>query len=230
MSGPTGLAGPALDVKYRQGTIIEFDQATFENQVLVGTTVMENIPVLGLADAVAYVPGAKVGIQVVDSSWGITGRYVVPGTHDAEAAASLLSSLTRSQTVDAQQSLTTTSFTDLATVGPTVDVSVGPSGRILAIWTSKIGWSVVAASPACGGAMSVELSGANILAASDNWRAAHFSQKGGVTFDSGHGTFTEQKVFENLAPGLTTLTAKYRAFTGGVSVDFQTRTLTVIRL
>jgi hypothetical protein len=120
-----------------------------------------------------------------------------------------------SATIGTSQTTSTTSFTDLSTVGPSVTVNVSSNGILLIDLLARHG----AASSAA--LMSFELSGANILSASDDRSIATFNsgdeqQCGGRFYLSG------------LNAGSTTITAKYRrGASGSGSASFARRTITV---
>lgn len=222
--------GPALPMNYRQGTIIEWNPVNLKSKVLIGQTVFEDLPVLGVSEAASFRPGARVGVAAVENTWAIIGRFVIPNTTDAFDAITQLSSRTKTAIIDVQQSTSSTTFTDLATVGPTVTVDISASGRALMILSAKGGWSVVAADVASGARMSAALSGTNTLAASTTWAAWTFNQYGSTNFSVVDATITSAYVFEGLNSGATTFTAKYRSDTTGVTVDFNRRTIVVIAL
>lgn len=101
------------------------------------------------------------------------------------------------------QSTSSTSYTDLGTIGPQVSVMVGSSGLLL------VGWNVQHDDG--NGFTSIALSGANTSSASDNI-CLHGNQIFGRTY-----------VYTGLTPGSTTVTMKYRAGTG--TSGFQRRSL-----
>jgi len=222
--------GPAQPVTYRQGVIQTWNPITLQNTVLVGGTVMQDLPVLGVAEAASFKPGAVVGVQVVGSSWAIIGRFVVPNTPEAFDAITQLSSRTKTAIIDAQETTTSTSYTDLATPGPAVTLDVGASGRVLMILSAKGGWSVNTSNAASGARMSAELSGANTLAASTTWAAWIYNQYITTTTSVTDASITSAYVFEGLTPGATTFTAKYRSDNAAITVDFNRRTIVVIAL
>lgn len=113
------------------------------------------------------------------------------------------------------QSTTSTTYGDLATVGPQVTITVGASGMALAIWGAGI-YNAAAVKM-----MGIAVSGANTIAPSDsdgirNDNAAFIGKQ------QGH------KLFTGLTPGSTTFTAKYRTAAG--TANFFERILTVIPL
>src|SRR5678815_4260590 len=89
--------GPALNVTYRQGTVLSWNSVTLENVVEVGGTPLTNVPVLGVAEADAFSPGDVVGLILAGSTWAIIGRLVIPGTTAATDATAALSRRTVAQ-------------------------------------------------------------------------------------------------------------------------------------
>jgi hypothetical protein len=102
-------------------------------------------------------------------------------------------------------------YVDLATVGPTFQITVGASG-ILIIELGAGGSNTGANT----NFMSVALAGANVLAASDNNSEANAAAAAGV-FER----FSGLVVISGLVVGVTTLTAKYR--TSGGTATFNNR-------
>lgn len=113
----------------------------------------------------------------------------------------------------ASQSTATTSYVDLATVGPTVTVTTGTSA--LAFMAARISNSGANTSWA-----SVAVSGSSSVAASDAW-AAENQGTDIVVSTRGH-------LFTGLNAGSNTFTAKYKA--GGSTATFVDRELIVIPL
>lgn len=128
-------------------------------------------------------------------------------------------------------------YQDLATVGPTVDVSVGSSGRILVIATAQIQYLGSAGTNITqGGAFDVAFSGANTRnpVTGDLTFVGIWDQNIITTTNNTFvniATITAQSTFEGLTPGVTTVTMKYRRVTNAASnTDFFRRGLTVVRL
>lgn len=124
----------------------------------------------------------------------------------------------QSATVTTSQTTTSTSFTDLSTVGPEVTVTIGSNGLALVILTCEI-------FPASGAfaRMGFALSGANTLAA--NAVDSLFSQLSGSQPDF-QGSFV--KLLTGLSPGSTVFTAKYSTSAG--TSTFLQRKIAVIPL
>lgn len=107
------------------------------------------------------------------------------------------------------QTTTSTSYTDLSTVGPTVTVNVGPSGMVL------ISVGARGSSSSAGGwwLMSYAASGANTISASDNYAAGF---RCATASDEVVSYYT--KLLTGLTPGITTFTCKYRAVAGTATI------------
>lgn len=119
------------------------------------------------------------------------------------------------QEITTDQTTTSTSYTDLATVGPAATVTVGPNGLLLVIWGAGIYTGSVKKD------MSIALSGANTVAASDNYSV----RRDGAAFDQ---TTSRAKLFTGLTAGSTTVTAKYKTASG--TANFFSRHLLAIPL
>jgi hypothetical protein len=231
--------GPALPIAYRQGLVVSFDAATLENQVLIGGSILTDLPLLGVGEATLLVPGASVGVLVIGGTgaktYAIIGRIVRPNTADATAAIGLLNSLVYAATVNTQESRSSTTFGDLATVGPAVTAPVRASGRLLVIVNTQIQWIESNASPQRGGWATIDMTGANTVStATANDVVLPTANLGltspGTTAMAFQGTYTAAGVFTGLNPGLTTVTMKYASQYSGEAVDFGRRTLIVITL
>ncbi|MBG0560733.1 hypothetical protein [Actinoplanes aureus] len=220
-------------VTFRQGVIVSWNPATAENIVLVGGSPMVNLPILNTSEASILAAGDVVSILVSGATWGILGRFTIPGT--PEAASALSSLRTASDTVTSQQGTSSTSFTDLATAGPEVPIAIGATGRALVTVSAEMQYEVLRGFGVntSGAYMSFQVSGANTLAPS-SFRALMGSiryatgQSGGV-FDTdlrGEVGGSRTVLLEGLTPGLTTFTAKYAAINSGTPL-FAGRTITV---
>lgn len=122
----------------------------------------------------------------------------------------------QTNTIVTDQSTTATSYADLATVGPQVTVTIGPSGMAIAIWEAGI-YNVAAVK-----LMGLALSGANVQAASST---------DCIRNDVGPAFQTTQSFFmlyTGLTPGSTTFTNKYSTASG--TANFFNRRLIVIPL
>lgn len=64
----------STNLGYRQGVVVSWDRDTNANQIRIGSTVINDIPVITTADVVAIQPGDSVAIVKFNSSLGIIGR------------------------------------------------------------------------------------------------------------------------------------------------------------
>lgn len=231
--------GPSLPITYRQGVIVTFDQTTLENTVDVGGTVLTDLPLLGVGEASLLTAGAVVGILVIGGAGAknmvIIGRLVTPATADAENAIGLLNSLVYADTVVTQEGRSSTTFGDLATVGPQVTVPVRPAGRLLVVTSCQIQWIESNASPQRGGWATVEMSGANTVTTTTARDVVLPTANLGLTSPGTtamafQGAYCSAGVFEGLDPGDTTVTMKYASQYSGETVDFGRRNLVVVAL
>jgi hypothetical protein len=236
-------AGPSLEMRFRQGTIVSFNQLTWQNTVSVGGTVMTDLPLYGVGETALLVPGAVVGIVVVGDatkSMYITGRIVKPNTADAFTVMGLLNSqiYTDYVTSAAGDVCSSTTYVDLANIGPRVTVPVGNAGRILVIASAQIQWATGFAATSIGdGRFDVEFAGANTrtpteasdplvgVASISTFTAA------GTNANVGLFSVTTQALFTGLNSGDTVITMKYRkSATATIDTNFFRRTLTVFKL
>jgi hypothetical protein len=207
---------------FRQGVIVSWNQATAQNAVQVGNSLMTDLPILNTSEAAILAPGDVVGILTGGPTWAILGRFTIPGT--PEAVTSIESITNRIQAAeDVSNGLrNSTSWGDLTgvAVGPSVEVRVGPSGRVLAFWSCEIGQATngggfvqqqVKVTPHVG----VQLSGAN-TATPDAFRALNLAAEfpnAGTADDATAAIWIQaamMHLFTGLNPGDTTFTMKYR--------------------
>lgn len=82
-------SAPPGGVRYGQGTIVTWDQETFENAIDWDGTVLRDLPVIAGLEAFGFRPGDSVGLLGWDASgkrgtttWWILGRLIVPGASE----------------------------------------------------------------------------------------------------------------------------------------------------
>jgi len=122
--------------------------------------------------------------------------------------------------VTTNQTTTSTSYTDLATAGPTVTLTTGTSA--LCIWGARYDDDTNAGAD---GYMSVAVSGASTVSASDSYAAYGFQGFGG----NNQLPLSFSYKFTGLTAGSNTFTAKYRR-SGGTAAGFAYRWLIVIAI
>lgn len=119
------------------------------------------------------------------------------------------------------ESVTNTGFVDLATVGPSVTVTVPASGRVLvAVYANAFNQST-------GAFIGVALSGANVATAA-NGIAAPLSAFTGHGNNNIQETIGRWAVLTGLAAGSTTFTMKYSSGSSTNSASYQHRHLIVV--
>jgi hypothetical protein len=220
-------------IGWRKGTIVLYDQETGENVVEVGGTNIVNIPILGVAEAATYVPGASVGILVADSggsqSWFIIGRIVRPNTSDYTDAVNRLSNSFFVDQVDTGSDTTSTTFGDLPTYGPIVVPTVKSSTKLLILLSSVI--IANDTDVANGGLMSVQISDANgsIIYGAGTLPNVGFYYSDNATHALGDSFEATRALLVSLSPGRYTVLAKYRA-SGTSLTTFSFRNITCVAL
>lgn len=236
-SGP--VSGPSQNVKFRQGTIVTFDQNTLNNTISVGGATLTNLPILGVAEASTLTRGSSVGVLVVGDgdqakTMFIIGRSVVPGTDDAINAITQLGQNVVTDFVAATETTTSSSFVDLATIGPQVSINIRASGKALVFLGCTMANSNgggPAAGELWGAFMNFVSIGANVLGV----------QPGGLGYQSagvaGGGPFSEYSIarmipLSGLTPGITIFRAQYAINIGGTSPigRFRNRSMAVFAL
>ncbi|WP_290055668.1 hypothetical protein [Amycolatopsis solani] len=220
---PTGGA----DLNHYQGEVISWDESSGLNAVLVNGAPISNMRVLQSGIGVTYQPGDAVMVEKRMSQWYILGKVAAPGAGAANQIASAL--------VAAAQSTASTSYTDLATVGPAVTVYIGSSARCLVTVSATIS-SLANAQTATqqwiGGNASFAVSGASAISPSsdfyvggENWYA---TQTVPVGFYLGGSRTTLLTAARGLVPGFNTFTMKYAALSANPGATFYDRNITVI--
>lgn len=231
------FAKPPSGMSARKGTVVSWDQETAENQVLIGGTLFENLPVLNTSEAALLVEGDVVTVLTLDNSWAVLGRLTIPASSEAVSALSALR--TQSANVAAIDTITSATFVPApVTPGPSVTIVVGPSGRLL-VFVSALMYSTSSNTAGNsyqeGGLMSFALSGANTLAAASDRALRQYST---VNITSSASNFTGAVgatrviLLEGLNPGSTTVEAQYSRETASttVSANFYDRNITVMAL
>lgn len=199
------------ELSFHQGVVVEWDSITNDNVINVAGTDVPDVPVLSTADAIMMAVGNVVALLRYRSTYFIVGRVALPGITNAFGM--------RTGSVALIEGTTSTTFTDLATTGPTVTATVSTSRRVLVIASSFIS----AANNT--GSFAVEISGASTIAPSNQGDLTS------NTADAIQATITMQQftqAFDGLNPGLNTFTMKYKVTNGaGGIVTFAQRVLTV---
>lgn len=197
---------------------------TLTNKILTSPTI--NTPTISnatiTANAIAgfttantgTVYGVSVVLGVIQSA-ALLGQVNTAAIQNGAVTPSKLATGAATSSVATDQTTTSVTYADLATVGPAVTVTVGANGIVLALWGAGI--YNVAANKFAG----IALSGANVVAATDTDAIRN-------DMSAFQGTQAYSKLFTGLASGSTTFTLKYRTASG--TANFFARYLTVVPL
>ncbi|GAB3154293.1 hypothetical protein GCM10027258_57940 [Amycolatopsis stemonae] len=217
------------DLAHYQGEILSWDESTGLNSVKVNGSAVSNMRVLQSGIGVTYQPGDTVMVEKRMSQWYILGKVAAPGAGAANRI--------QSQTIAANESTGSASYTDLATFGPSVSVYIGSSRRCLVLVSAFITMSGTTASTASfiGGTASVTVSGASTIGHNLAYASASLQTLvpfGRSTFGAG-GSFSASgtRLFtaaDGLAQGVNTFTVQYLSLQTSPTCGFRQRTLTVI--
>lgn len=200
------------DLGFHQGVISAWNSITGENTINVAGGTVTNIPVMSTADSIMLAVGDVVGMLRFKSTYFILGRIGPPG---AGAALGI-----RAAKVTTSQTTTSTSYTDLATVGPQLtNVYIGSSRRCLVF--------IAAACAATNdlAAFNVAVSGASTIAPS-SVEDGYIGGGGTNVIQGGIATFLLLGAAEGLNAGLNTFTMKYKSVNGS-TVAFLNRKMAV---
>lgn len=110
-----------------------------------------------------------------------------------------------SSRVDTSQSSASTSFTNLATVGPAVTLATGTSALVM--WAAEMRNSAGSATEATV-SMSVDVTGASTIPPTDTRRMTNSAQDDGL-WQGMHAVY-----YDDLTPGTNTFTCKYKVSSG----------------
>lgn len=136
----------------------------------------------------------------------------------ADGVNSIAERLSASDAVLTSQTTTSTSYTNLATIGPTVTVDTGPMAIVIVHGSMEN-------SGAGSARMAYNVSGATSLAAADNRGCGIF---GGAGINATHSAVALHSGGTALNPGSNTFTAVYRVSSG--TGTFLSRRIVVIPL
>lgn len=228
---PLFATAPQAGVGYRQGIIRSWDPTNAVNTVEVDGVVVDNLAILNSKnEALAFDVGDVVCVLTTGtsaSSWLILGRLTIPGTPAAESLLSQVSSGIAAAVITTQQTTTSTTYGDLATVGPSATVTIRPTGKALVIVSCQMAFAE-ASTQETGAAVSFVASGANTIGTSSQRSLNNWLSVGGPPSSIG---LTDQVgatfYLSGLNPGDTTFTLKYKSQVSGKTAYFADRVLAV---
>lgn len=169
-------------------------------------------------------PSNSIKLAVLDVAAGVTSVTNADITDSRAQAKNQLGPPGKAVLVGTSETTTSTSYTDLATVGPEVTIEVPASGVVLV----GISGAMKDSDASSQALMSFAASGANTLSAADNRAISHDNPSSGGTpeFQSLGASF----LLTGLTPGLTTFTAQYRKIAASGTATFANRRLFAIAL
>lgn len=220
VSAPTGPE----DVGFHTGTILAWDESSQTNTVLLNNVVLTNLKAIQNGIGVLYGAGDSVFIIRKQSQYFVVGKVSAPG--------SALPNQIRYGEVSTFESTGSTTYTDLATVGPTIsNVLIGSSRRFLLMVNVAINLSgTVPTNTFVGGIMSVDITGASTISTVGTVSAQWLGN--GVTVGTGGLAYVTRNFVmtsgNGVNPGLHTFKAKYLSLAATPSVGFRDRNITVI--
>lgn len=222
--------GAGQNLTYRQGTIVSFNQISGQNTVRVGKATLTDLPLLGVAEAATLTAGATVGIQSIGRQMFIVGRIVRPNTAAYTDAVNRLSNSIVSAEITTSEDTTSTSYTDLATVGPTVPITVKSSGKMLIIVSADI--IAPDTGIASGGLMTVEVkdTAGNVIYPAGTLPLLHFMYSDNAAHAVGDSIGATRLFLVNPGGADYIVRAKYAAESGGGLTSFANRNVTCIAL
>lgn len=205
------------DLGWHTGVVTAWDETTGLNSILINGNTFNNLSVLSTSNSIMITAGDTVALMRVQSQYFILGRIQAPG---AGAALNW-----KSAKITTTETTSSTSYADLATVGPQVsNVYIGSSRRCLVIFSSRI------AVNGCGGYADVAVSGASSIAAGTGaiYVVSDSPNPGAITVTGSNTKLLTAA--DGLNQGFNTFTMKYQfeAHGGATSVGFLWRTMTVM--
>lgn len=200
------------DIGWHTGVVTAWDDATGLNSILINGNTFNNLSVITPSSTVTIVTGDTVAIMRVQTQYFILGKVAAPG-----AGAALRP---RQSVVLTGETCSSTTFTDLATVGPVVsNVYIGPSRSCMVLVSCGI------INNNGSGYMGFAVSGASTIAA-NGLRTAYFQNPSGANLEITATQVVVLSAADGLNQGFNTFTAKY-AKGGTLNASFDGRTLTV---
>lgn len=217
-----GPSGPE-DVGLHTGVVLTWDESSGVNSVLIGNTAVPNVRSVQPGIGVQYQPGDSVMLVRKQTQYFVFGKISVPGGANANQI--------QYAEVSTQEATGSTSYTDLATVGPSLSINIGSSRRFLLLVNCYMFASgTVPVNTLFGGSMTVNITGASTVNAVGTVTGSWVGN--GITNGSGGGgQFFRSYVMtaaNGINPGAHTFTAKYLSALASPTCLFRERAITVI--
>ncbi|MBN9739555.1 hypothetical protein DMP23_00285 [Amycolatopsis sp. A1MSW2902] len=209
--GPSG----SEDLSNYTGQIVAWDAISGTNVVHVNGGDIPNMRVIQSGIGLSYQVGDVVNISRRGTQWFINGKVGAPGAGAGNQI--------QSADVPANETTTSTGFTDLATVGPSVTLTIGSSRRALVSISAYLSLASNDNNYA-GGVMGFVVSGASSIGVSRTIAADIAAGGLGVSI----GRTMLFTAADGLNPGVNTFTCKYKADTSFYPATIGSRNITVI--
>lgn len=203
------------DLSNYTGQILSWDEISGTNTVAVNGGTIPDMRVVASGVGVAYRVGDVVNITRRGTQWFINGKVGAPGAGAGNQI--------QSADVAANETTTSTSFTNLATFGPSVTLTIGSSRRALVSISAYLSLASNDTNYA-GGVMGFTVTGASSIGVFRTIAAEIAG--GGLGVSIGRTMlFTSA---DGLNPGVNTFTCKYAAATSSYPATIGSRNITVI--
>lgn len=212
--------GPS-DSGWHVGQIVSWDESSGTNVVMVNNVALTNLKSIATGIGVQFQAGDNVLILRKQTQYIIMGEMQVPGGNQSNQI--------KSATVNTGESTASTTFTDLATLGPQVTVNIGSNRRALVFVGARILCSGSPANQYIGGQAGFQVTGASAMGPGFSAWCLQYSVSGvgiGFTQDVLHSVVLTAA--DGLNAGSNTFTMKYLSTLASPTCGFQGRILTVI--
>lgn len=219
-----GFAPPTgpEDVAFHTGQIVTWDDLSGVNTVTVNGVVLSNLKVVQSGIGLSYFAGDVVVIMRKQTQYFILGKVGSPGVGAANQI--------QSATISTFESTAATSFTDLATVGPSVTVNIGSSRRCLLITGAIIYCTGNPVGQFIGGSIGAQITGASAIG--PGFGALQNAFSANATSGAGLQNYATRVSLITAADGLNagsnTFTCKYYSQLSSPTCGFSARNITVI--
>lgn len=210
------------DLAHYTGQIITWDESTGVNSVMINGAPVSNLRVLQSGIGLQYQPADVVLVEKRMSQWYILGKVAAPGAGAANQI--------KSAEVLAYETTGSTSYTDLATVGPQVTVTIGSSRRCLVMFAANFSYAGTASNTYIGGRMSFDVTGASSIAAGGTEAVSALLAQTSPAVGLSQTTTREKLLTaaDGLNAGVNTFTTRYVSQISSPVMGFKQRIITVI--
>lgn len=212
VAGYQQQATGTTDIGYHLGVVQAYDDTTGLNSVQILGNTFDNLRVVSAGPAVSIGVGDTVIVLRYQTQYFILGRVSAPGAGSAMRPVAAR--------INTNETTSSTTFTDLTTVGPTVTTYIGPRRSCIVLLSATHYQNNGSAS------MGFTVSGASTIPA-DIFRATWWNNVTNTNTSVSVTQVIALSAADGLNQGTNTFTAKYQKG-GSLAASFDTRTITVI--